>query len=41
MKDSLYYEWEKMDIDYIKSLVESFPRRIWELYQKRDRETKY
>ena len=41
LKECHIYEWEKLHIDYIRSLISSMPRRVWELYIKRGRETKY
>ena len=26
--EALFYEWEKLDIDYIRKLIRSFPRRL-------------
>ena len=39
--EALLYEWEHLDMDYIRSLISSMPRRVWQLYQKRGNETKY
>ena len=41
LHEALIYEWEKLDIEYIRSLISSMPRRVWELYKKRGNETKY
>ena len=41
LRECLQYEWENLELDYIQKLVSSMPRRVWELYNKRGKETKY
>ena len=41
LKEALLYEWENLPLSHIRSLIESMPRRIWELYNKRGSETEY
>ena len=41
LKECLIYEWEKLSLDYIRTLMSSISRRVMELYVKRGRETKY
>ena len=41
LKECLTYEWENLSMDYVRSLISSMPRRIFELYSKRGSSTKY
>ena len=39
--EALNYEWDEMDLDYIRSLVSSIPNRIRECQLKGGRDTSY
>ena len=41
LKECLLYEWENLSLSYIRELIMSMPRRVWELYQKRGHVTSY
>ena len=41
LKECLLYEWENLSLNYIRELIMSKPRRVWELYQKRGHVTNY
>ena len=41
LREALLYEWEKLDIDYIRKLIRSFPRRLVECFNARGGHTRY
>ena len=41
LKEALYYEWDKLDLEYIRSLIRSVPDRIDELRAKKGYATRY
>ena len=41
LRDALFYEWDKLDIDYIRTLIRSMPDRVDDLRRVRGKCTKY
>ena len=41
LREVLYYEWDKIDLDYIKSLISSMPERVDELRRNSGPPTHY
>ena len=41
LKEALFYEWDKLDQDYIRNLIRSMPDRVDALRRNRGRVTKY
>ena len=41
LREAIIYEWEKLPMTYIRTLINSVPRRVWTLWKMGGRETKY
>ena len=41
LQEALFYEWEKLDLSYIQTLIKSMPCRAVQCYKRRGRYTDY
>ena len=41
LREALTYEWENLSLEYIRSLIESMPRRVCQLWKRDGREIEY